>query len=132
MNDSPMIKFQGVTKLFKRNRVLDGIDLDIALGERIALIGSTGTGRPLFLRVCFCISLSWISPIVSGEGNTGFPSDSIKRSRSGSMNSFSRVIISQAAANSANLESSERLPETSSFVIIPAGESGFESKTATL
>lgn len=45
-----MIRIRGLTKRFGDTTVLDAIDLDIAAGERVVVIGPSGTGKSTLLR----------------------------------------------------------------------------------
>ena len=45
-----MIKINNVSKSFRKNLVLDGIDLNIDKGDRIALVGSNGAGKTTLIR----------------------------------------------------------------------------------
>ena len=40
-----MVRLEGVRKSFGDNLVLDGIDLSVALGEVLVIIGPSGSGR---------------------------------------------------------------------------------------
>lgn len=45
-----MIAIEKVTKSFRRTPVLNGIDLSIARGDRVALVGSNGAGKTTLIR----------------------------------------------------------------------------------
>ena len=44
------ISLRGVTKSFGPKRVLQGIDLDVAQGESMVVIGGSGTGKSVLLK----------------------------------------------------------------------------------
>jgi polar amino acid transport system ATP-binding protein len=47
---APMVKAEAVHKRFGRNEVLKGIDLEVAAGEVMCLLGPSGSGKSTFLR----------------------------------------------------------------------------------
>lgn len=50
MNDIPKISLKGVKKAFGTKVVLDGIDLDIAKGESLVVIGGSGSGKSVLIK----------------------------------------------------------------------------------
>ncbi|MGA9276774.1 MAG: amino acid ABC transporter ATP-binding protein [Ilumatobacter sp.] len=76
------IRLRSVRKAFGDNVVLDGIDLDVAQGEVITLIGASGSGKSTLLR---CTNL--LEPIDDGEiifdgvdiAEPGLDADSIRK-----------------------------------------------------
>jgi polar amino acid transport system ATP-binding protein len=49
--DFPMVRFEGVTKRYGPLTVLDHLNLDIARGEKVAIIGPSGSGKTTVLRM---------------------------------------------------------------------------------
>jgi sulfonate transport system ATP-binding protein len=46
----PAVSLRGLTRRFGANTVIDGLDLDIAEGEFVALLGRSGSGKTTLLR----------------------------------------------------------------------------------
>jgi polar amino acid transport system ATP-binding protein len=51
MSDQPMVRFENVSKRYGPLTVLDGLDLDIARGEKVSIIGPSGSGKTTVLRM---------------------------------------------------------------------------------
>jgi polar amino acid transport system ATP-binding protein len=58
----PLLRLDSVVKSFGDNLVLDGIDLEVATGEVLVVIGPSGSGKSTLLR---CINL--LEPLDSGR-----------------------------------------------------------------
>ncbi|MBM1816796.1 amino acid ABC transporter ATP-binding protein [Pseudosulfitobacter pseudonitzschiae] len=62
-----MIRVRGLTKHFGAAPVLDGIDLDIADGERVVIIGPSGTGKSTLLRCLNFLDVPQAGVITIGD-----------------------------------------------------------------
>ncbi|MET4575046.1 amino acid ABC transporter ATP-binding protein [Ottowia thiooxydans] len=47
---APIVRISGLHKWFGENHVLKGIDFDVQPGDRVAVLGSSGSGKSTFLR----------------------------------------------------------------------------------
>ena len=47
---APKIRIRGLKKSFGENRVLDGLDLDVGVGESVVVIGGSGVGKSVLLK----------------------------------------------------------------------------------
>src|SRR2546426_7556690 len=59
---APVVRTEAISKSFGDNVVLDGIDLEVAAGETLVVIGPSGSGKSTLLR---CINL--LEPVDSGR-----------------------------------------------------------------
>lgn len=57
--DKPLIRLRGITKQYRSGelatQVLHGIDLDIAAGEFVAIVGSSGSGKSTLMNILGCL-----------------------------------------------------------------------------
>jgi polar amino acid transport system ATP-binding protein len=51
MTEQPMVRFDNVSKRYGTFTVLDGLNLDIARGEKVSVIGPSGSGKTTVLRM---------------------------------------------------------------------------------
>ena len=58
MSDIPKISLKGVDKAFGAKKVLDGVDLDVAKGESVVVIGGSGSGKSVLLKCILGILLA--------------------------------------------------------------------------
>jgi len=65
---SPAVRIRGLTRRFTRKGVLEGIDLDIAPGEFVALLGRSGSGKSTLLR-----ALAGLDHEAEGDGEIVVP-----------------------------------------------------------
>lgn len=94
---APKISVRGLEKSFGLKRVLDGIDIECAVGESLVIIGGSGTGKSVFVK---CI-LGLLHPESGSICVDGTETVGIKRAdRTALMNKFGMLFQGSALFDS--------------------------------
>jgi sulfonate transport system ATP-binding protein len=62
---APVVSVRGLSRTFGENQILKSLDLDLAPGEFVALLGRSGSGKTTLLR-----TLAGLDPVTEGEVRT--------------------------------------------------------------
>ncbi|MBI3950662.1 MAG: ABC transporter ATP-binding protein [Acidobacteria bacterium] len=81
-NGQPAIRIQDLHKSFKEQTVLNGIDLEVAKGETLTILGRSGTGKSVLLKLIIGLHKPDSGSIqVHGEEVTNLPLDRLNEIR---------------------------------------------------
>ena len=74
MSATPKIGIRGLKKVFGPKVVLDGVDLDVGVGESVVIIGGSGTGKSVLLKCILGLLTPEAGSIkIDGQEVTGLP-----------------------------------------------------------
>ena len=81
-NDGPAVVLRGLHRSFGSQIVLDGIDLNVASGETLAVLGRSGTGKSVLLKLIIGLQKPDSGSIhLYGQEITGLPLDAMNEIR---------------------------------------------------
>src|ERR1700730_5715493 len=80
--DNPAVVVKGLRKSFGKQRVLNGIDFTVAKGETVAVLGRSGTGKSVLLKLLVGLQPPDSGSIcIQGEEITGLEMDRLNEIR---------------------------------------------------
>ena len=80
--DAPAIRISGVRKSFGAQVVLDGIDVELARGETLTVLGRSGTGKSVLLKLIVGLQAADAGSIqIGGQAIGGLPLDRLNAIR---------------------------------------------------
>ena len=72
----PILRISGLRKQFSGVEVLKGIDLEVRVGETVAILGSSGSGKSTLLRCVNCLEVPSAGSIWLGDEVMGYRQES--------------------------------------------------------
>lgn len=81
-NHNPAVRLQGLSKSFGEQRVLDRLDLEVACGETVTVLGRSGTGKSVMLKLIIGLQQPDGGDVeINGERITRLAIDELNRVR---------------------------------------------------